>query len=114
MSSFFLFSSPRNDRTKGCPFPTCARYGRAFSRAHDLKRHIVRHAMRKEKLQQADQKIVMENAASDATLRGALLRGAEDKGGCPYPRCKKRYSDEDKLKSHIASHGKVSKLFDVF
>ncbi|XP_012219497.1 zinc finger protein OZF-like isoform X1 [Linepithema humile] len=97
----------KNDRTKGCPFSTCARYGRAFSRAHDLKRHIARHEMRKEKLHQPDQKVDMENSASDATLRRALLRGVEDKSGCPYPRCKKRYSDEDKLKAHVASHGKI-------
>jgi len=65
--------------------------------------------MRKEKLQQTDQQkidIKIENTASDATLRGALLRGTEDKG-YPCPRCKKRYNDEDKLKTHLASHGKV-------
>lgn len=62
--------------------------------------------MRKEKLQQTDQKVDIENTASDATLRGALLRGTEDKG-YPCPRCKKRYNDEDKLKAHLASHGKV-------
>lgn len=65
--------------------------------------------MRKEKLQLTDQhKVVVENAANDTTLQGALLRGAEDKGGFACPRCKKRYSDEDKLKVHLASHGKVS------
>lgn len=64
--------------------------------------------MRKEKLQQTDQqKVDVENTASDATLRGALLRGTEDKGGYPCPRCKKRYNDENKLKAHLASHGKV-------
>jgi len=65
--------------------------------------------MRKEKLQLADQhKVVVENAASDTTIRGTLLRGAEDKGGYACPRCKKKYSDEDKFKVHLASHGKVS------
>ncbi|XP_020300163.1 oocyte zinc finger protein XlCOF6-like [Pseudomyrmex gracilis] len=100
--------SPRNDRTKGCPFPTCARYGRAFSRAHDLKRHIARHEMRK-KLQQANQqKIDVENSASDATLQGNLLRGAEVKSEFSCPQCKKRYDDEEKLKTHLESHNKKS------
>lgn len=66
--------------------------------------------MRKEKLQQTnEQKVDIDtNTASDATLRGALLRGTEDKGKYPCPRCKKRYNDEDKLKAHLlVSHGKV-------
>lgn len=64
--------------------------------------------MRKEKLQQTDQqKVDIENTVSDATLRGALLRGTDEKGGYPCPRCKKRYNDENKLKAHLASHGKV-------
>lgn len=68
--------------------------------------------MRKEKLQLTDQhKIVVENATSD-TIRGALLRGTEDKGGYACPRCKKKYSDEDKFKVHLASHGKVSSADD--
>jgi len=107
-SIFFFLSTSRNDRTKGCPFPTCTRYGRAFSRAHDLKRHIARHAMRKEKVLLVNQqKPDIENTISDATLQGTLLRGMEDKGGYLCPRCKKRYSDEDKLKAHLISHGKV-------
>lgn len=70
--------------------------------------------MRKEKPQLADQhKVVVENAASDTTLRGALLRDAEDKGGYACTRCKKRYSDEDKLKAHLASHGKVSDVVSI-
>lgn len=108
-----IFSNPRNDRTKGCPYPTCTRYGRAFSRAHDLKRHIARHAMRKEKIIQVNQqKPDLENAINDTTLQGALLRGVEDKG-FPCPRCKKRYSDEDKLKVHLVSHGKVLSLIII-
>ncbi|XP_014235045.1 zinc finger protein 98-like [Trichogramma pretiosum] len=39
----------KEDKTKGCPYPTCSRYGRAFSRAHDLKRHIARHEQRENK-----------------------------------------------------------------
>lgn len=70
--------------------------------------------MRKEKLQLTDQhKAVVENAASDTTIRGTLLRGAEDKGGYACPRCKKKYSDEDKLRVHLASHGKVSDVISV-
>ncbi|XP_036142680.1 zinc finger protein 782 [Monomorium pharaonis] len=106
--------SPRNDRTKGCPFPTCPRYGRAFSRAHDLKRHINRHMLRKEKqMQQTDQPkidIKVENTGSDSTLRSALLRGTEDKGGYFCPQCKKRYNDEDKFRVHLASHGLTIKM----
>ncbi|XP_058795197.1 zinc finger protein 726-like isoform X2 [Phymastichus coffea] len=39
----------KEDKTKGCPYPNCSRYGRAFSRAHDLKRHIARHEARENK-----------------------------------------------------------------
>ena len=40
----------KEKKLKGCPFPNCCRYGRAFSRAHDLKRHIARHNIWEEKL----------------------------------------------------------------
>jgi len=64
--------------------------------------------MRKEKVLLVNQqKPDIENTISDATLQGTLLRGMEDKSGYLCPRCKKRYSDEDKLKAHLASHGKV-------
>ncbi|XP_011168927.1 zinc finger protein 782 [Solenopsis invicta] len=102
----------RNERTKGCPFLMCPRYGRSFSRAHDLKRHIARHTMRMEKLQQNNQSkvnIKVENTESDATLRGNLLHDTEDKGGqYSCPRCKKRYNDENKFKAHLASHNKAT------
>lgn len=63
--------------------------------------------MRKEKLQIDEHKIVVENITNDATLRSALLRDIDDKSGYPCPRCKKRYTDEEKLKVHLASHYKV-------
>ena len=40
----------KDNKSRGCPFPNCNRYGRAFSRSHDLKRHIARHKIRKERL----------------------------------------------------------------
>ncbi|OAD52944.1 hypothetical protein WN48_11190 [Eufriesea mexicana] len=83
-------SRPRNDKTKGCPYPGCTRYGRAFSRAHDLKRHIARHEMRKEKLQH-----MSWNDDSRETKSYSCLH------------CKKKYTSEIKLKAHMGSHEKV-------
>ncbi|KAG7211801.1 hypothetical protein KM043_011032 [Ampulex compressa] len=109
---------PRNDKTKGCPFPNCVRYGRAFSRAHDLKRHIARHEMRKEKLSDVGKQPVSteyENLVNQAVLQRdrpcgiGTDEGRETVGklySCPH--CKKKYSGESKLKVHLASHDKLS------
>lgn len=107
----------RNDKTKGCPFPTCMRYGRAFSRAHDLKRHIARHEMRKEKLsdigKQQTSKETGENPANNAVLHGDrqcnLASDEKEANAKCYlcPHCKKKYTNENKLRAHIHSHDKV-------
>lgn len=106
----------RNDKTKGCPFPTCMRYGRAFSRAHDLKRHIARHEMRKEKLsdigKQQGNKETGENVANNSLVHADrqcnLALEEKDTGSKCYscPHCKKKYTNESKLKAHISSHEK--------
>ncbi|XP_076231437.1 uncharacterized protein LOC143177430 [Calliopsis andreniformis] len=99
----------RNDKTKGCPYPGCTRYGRAFSRAHDLKRHIARHEMRKEKSRQ--QQVVhdaAENVVNGLTNR-QYVDDSREAGGKSYscPHCKKKYTSENKLKAHMSSHEKV-------
>ncbi|KAL2720234.1 zinc finger protein 431-like [Vespula squamosa] len=111
----------RNDKTKGCPYPTCTRYGRAFSRAHDLKRHIARHEMRKEKLMDGEKgQLVIgcleyaKNLVNDSALRTnesfktEIPRDTEaNVRTYMCPRCKKRYSEESKFKAHLAMHDKV-------
>ncbi|XP_031831930.1 uncharacterized protein LOC116426730 isoform X1 [Nomia melanderi] len=107
----------RNDKTKGCPYPGCTRYGRAFSRAHDLKRHILRHEMRKEKLSDYENAIkprtANEHGESIAYERQAAWpddvnhREANGKSySCPH--CKKKYTSEIKLRAHISSHEKLT------
>ena len=106
----------RNDKTKGCPYPGCTRYGRAFSRAHDLKRHIARHEMRKEKLSDYEkskqQQVVNEAVESIAngSTEGQWVEDGRDTCGKSYccPHCKKKYTSEGKLKAHMASHEKAT------
>ncbi|XP_053984648.1 zinc finger protein 135-like [Hylaeus anthracinus] len=112
----------RNDKTKGCPYPGCTRYGRAFSRAHDLKRHIARHEMRKEKLsdyensaagkQQLVGNEIVGNVANRSTDGPQVAwtddsREAMGKFYC-CPHCTKKYTSENKLFAHMNSHGKVT------
>ena len=121
-------SQPRADKTKGCPFPTCSRYGRAFSRAHDLKRHIARHDMRKERLSdtiikreqhtcaecgeaflndailQRHARVHLKNAS---TVASVSLESAESTRPYACHLCKKKYANESKLKAHLVSHEKV-------
>ncbi|XP_076761451.1 uncharacterized protein LOC143429658 [Xylocopa sonorina] len=110
-------SRPRNDKTKGCPYPGCTRYGRAFSRAHDLKRHIARHEMRKEKLLDYENCVTgkQQNAkeSSESIANGVdrqHMSWADDSRetksySCSH--CKKKYTSEVKLKAHMSSHEKV-------
>lgn len=111
---------PRNDKTKGCPYPGCTRYGRAFSRAHDLKRHIARHEMRKEKLsdyencavinkQQQGGKEGNENVTNGIIDRQHVVWNDESRESKSYSclHCKKKYTSEIKLKAHMNSHEKV-------
>lgn len=113
-------SRPRNDKTKGCPYPGCTRYGRAFSRAHDLKRHIARHEMRKEKLSDHENGIVagkqQQNGkgTSESLGNGIVDRQqsnwADDSRETKFyscSHCKKRYTSETKLRAHMSSHEKV-------
>lgn len=113
----------RADKTKGCPFPSCSRYGRAFSRAHDLKRHIARHETRKERLVETNNgdnhicaqcgenfsnETVLEKHAKSHTDLVQVHRAASLGSTSVYCSvCKKKYTDEKKLKAHLLSHDKV-------
>lgn len=111
----------RNDKTKGCPYPTCTRYGRAFSRAHDLKRHIARHEMRKEKLVDGEKGQLAgscleyaKNFANESALRtndlikSEIPREVENNiRTFVCPRCKKIFTQETKFKAHLATHDKA-------
>ncbi|XP_029053171.1 zinc finger protein 180-like [Osmia bicornis bicornis] len=119
-SSNSVSSRPRNDKTKGCPYSGCIRYGRAFSRAHDLKRHIARHEMRKEKLsdyenmgkQQHNSKESGESIANGSTDRqqASWADNSRETNAKSYScsHCKKKYTSELKLKAHMSSHEKVT------
>ncbi|XP_043250082.1 zinc finger protein 605-like [Colletes gigas] len=116
-------SRPRNDKTKGCPYPGCTRYGRAFSRAHDLKRHIARHEMRKEKLSDYENTAaaIKQQLVGNETIRNIANRPADRQHATwtDDPRealakfycclhCTKKYTSETKLMAHMNSHGKVA------
>lgn len=103
------------DKTKGCPFPTCSRYGRAFSRAHDLKRHIARHETRKERLCEPTQTDVRtctqcgDSFINDLVLQRHMKTHGDEGNGKSYPchLCKKRYTQLNKLQAHVSTHDKV-------
>ncbi|XP_017798891.1 PREDICTED: zinc finger protein 681-like isoform X1 [Habropoda laboriosa] len=111
----------RNDKTKGCPYPGCTRYGRAFSRAHDLKRHIARHEMRKEKLSDYENCIIgskqqqngkesndsMRNCTMDKQQQMSWTDDSRESKSYSCTHCKKKYTSEIKLKVHMSSHDKV-------
>lgn len=82
-STTSTISQTRADKTKGCPFPTCSRYRRAFSRAHDLKRHIARHETRKERL--------VETSRNDI---------------CTCSQCGETFLNETILQRHERTHNK--------
>ncbi|XP_063977021.1 zinc finger protein 502-like isoform X2 [Diachasmimorpha longicaudata] len=109
------------DKTKGCPFPTCSRYGRAFSRAHDLKRHIARHETRKERLCEPMQTDVRtcgqcgESFINDIVLQRHMKihvkageEGGTDAKVYPCHLCKKKYTQFSKLRAHVTTHDKKS------
>ncbi|XP_011312149.1 zinc finger protein 778-like [Fopius arisanus] len=112
------------DKTKGCPFPNCSRYGRAFSRAHDLKRHIARHETRKERLCEPSQTEIRtcgqcgESFINDLVLQRHMKTHAKAGSGeegasgevksYPCHLCKKRYTQFCKLQAHVSSHDKKS------
>ncbi|XP_043587513.1 zinc finger protein 567-like [Bombus pyrosoma] len=117
-SSNNVHSRLRNDKTKGCPYPGCTRYGRAFSRAHDLKRHIARHEMRKEKLHDYENYTMVgkqngkesnENIANGIIDRQHMVWNDESRESKSYSclHCKKKYTSEIKLRAHMSSHEKV-------
>ncbi|XP_076294075.1 uncharacterized protein LOC143215653 [Lasioglossum baleicum] len=103
---------PRNDKTKGCPYPGCTRYGRAFSRAHDLKRHILRHEMRKEKLSNHENpasKLRIGESESIAYRQATAWpddSSHRENKSYSCPQCKKKYTSEIKLRAHMSSHEK--------
>ncbi|XP_043289163.1 myoneurin-like [Venturia canescens] len=130
-------SQIRADKTKGCPFPTCSRYRRAFSRAHDLKRHIARHETRKERLVENSRddirtcfqcgesflnEIILqrherthnkqqENANLPlvlSTTPSSSVTPASRNHCYPCNVCKKKYANENKLKEHLVTHDKTS------
>ncbi|XP_014203918.1 gastrula zinc finger protein XlCGF26.1-like [Copidosoma floridanum] len=109
----------KEDKTKGCPYPNCSRYGKAFSRAHDLKRHIARHETRENK----------ETEMQDQQVYPCLVCGAQfynetilqrhkqihengtnsiitSTSGPPYTCnfCKKTFEDESLLHAHLPTH----------
>lgn len=70
----------------GCPFETCSRYSKPFSRAHDLKRHIIRHETR---------------------------NGRESEKILHCDICKERFYDAASLQKHKESHVNTNFKTDV-
>lgn len=121
-SNNHLPSRPRNDASKGCPYPGCIRYGRAFSRAHDLKRHIARHEMRKEKLSDYENAGKQQQGRNSGEIGETGRANGSDRQQPGWSedsresnpksyrctRCNKKYASESKLKAHASSHEKAA------
>lgn len=104
----------------GCPYPTCSRYGRAFSRAHDLKRHIARHQARENKSEPQEQ--IYNCTICNAQFYNELIferhksthqngvHAVTSTSGPPYicNFCKKSFEHETLLNAHLPVHLKVS------
>ncbi|XP_034942428.1 zinc finger protein 98-like [Chelonus insularis] len=122
--SNFAMMIQKADKTKGCPFPTCSRYGRAFSRAHDLKRHIARHETRKERLCEPKPSDVRTcNHCGESFLNDVILQrhmsihatptvvveASSSEGQYFCYVCKEKYPQLSQLSAHIATHSKESR-----
>lgn len=86
---------PTTVKDSGCPVPTCSKFGRPFTRTHDLKRHVARHQVKKD--------------FDSSVLQKFLGNGFEKKQqqflSCDV--CHKKYLNVNKLKAHLAIHEKV-------